>query len=44
MPRSRACHASSAMMSDANREQGAPMQVCDVAELVADALVAPVAA
>jgi len=32
------------MMSDANREQGAPMQVRDVAELVADALVAPVAA
>ena len=38
------CPFCNTMMSDANREQGAPMQVRDVAELVADALVAPVAA
>jgi len=38
------CPFCNTMMSDANREQGAPMQVRDVAELVADAITAPVAA
>ena len=38
------CPFCNTMMSDANREQGAPMQVRDVAELAADDLVAPVAA
>ena len=32
------CPFCNTMMSDANREQGAPMQVRDVAELVAEAL------
>ena len=38
------CPFCNTMMSDANREQGAPMQVRDVAELVAEAIATPLAA
>ena len=37
------CPFCNTMMSDANREQGAPMQVRDVAELVVEAMGAPIA-
>src|SRR5690606_8244935 len=37
------CPFCNTMMSDANREQGAPMQVRDVAEVVAEAMGAMVA-